>query len=103
MVSMPKADAALQVEDIKLIERNNIPLLVVVTPETRFHFRTVYMGSRFDDGTIDQLLENFKRILVELTSNPDALVASISHHGEHERQSLIDSFNQSLASLECAE
>jgi hypothetical protein len=103
MVSMPAADAALQVEEIQLIERNNIPLLVVITPGTQFHFRSVYMGSRFDDGTIDQILENFRRILVELTSNPDASVATISPHGDNERQSLIHSFNQSLASLECAE
>jgi len=78
-------------------------MLLVVEPGPQFHFRMVYMGSRFDEGTIDQILDNFRRILVELTSNPDASVASISHHGDHERQSLIDSFNQSLASLECAE
>ena len=105
MVSLPEADAATQLKIVgfRLIERNNIPMLLVVEPGPQFHFRMVYMGSRFDEGTIDQILENFARILVELTSNPDASVASISHHGDHERQSLIDSFNQSLASLECAE
>jgi non-ribosomal peptide synthetase component F len=101
MVSLLEADAATQLKIVafRLIERNNIPLLVVVEPGPEFHFRVVYMGSRFDDATIDQMLENFKQILRQLTSNPDAPVASISHHGDDERQSLIDSFNQSLASL----
>lgn len=99
MVSPPESDAALQVDGFSCTERNNIPLLVVIEPGPRFNFRSVYMGSRFDDGTIDQLLQNFQRILVALTSNPDAAVASISPHGDNERQSLIDSFNQSLASI----
>jgi hypothetical protein len=100
MASAPDEETgSVKVVGVHLIERNNIPMLLVVEPGARFHFRIVYMGSRFDDNTIDQVLENFQRILMELINNPDAPVASISHHGDNERQSLIDSFNQSLASL----
>ena len=100
MVSASHADTnTVKVVGVHLIERNNIPMLLVVEPGARFHFRIVYMGSRFDDSTIDQILENFQRILMELINNAHAPVASISHHGDNERQSLIDSFNQSLASL----
>lgn len=88
-----------KVVGVSLIERNNIPMLLVVEPGTRFHFRIVYMGSRFDASTIDEVLENFQRILLELTTDADAALASVSHRGKSERQSLIDSFNQSLASL----
>jgi hypothetical protein len=55
------------------------------------------MGSRFEDATVDRMLENFQRILVELITNAD--VSSISYQLENERQTLIDSFNQSLANL----
>ncbi len=91
--------AAVRVVGVHVIERNNIPMLLVVEPGKRFHFRIVYMGSRFDDSTIDQILENLQKILLEFTTDSDAAIASISHRGDNERQSLIDSFNQSLASL----
>jgi len=91
--------ASVKVVGVKLIERNNVPLALVVEPGPRFHFRIVYMGSRFEDATIDQILENFQRILVELTNNSDAALSSISYQVDAERQHLIDSFNQSLASF----
>lgn len=99
MVSMPDSSSSVQVVGVSLIERNNVPLALVVEPGERFHFRLVYMGSRFDDATIDRMLENFKRIIIDLTSNSDAALSSISYQVDTERQLLIDSFNQSLASL----
>jgi hypothetical protein len=99
MVSMPDSSSSVQVVGVSLIERNNVPLALVVEPGERFHFRIVYMGSRFDDATIDRMLENFKRIIIDLTSNSDAALSSISYQVDTERQLLIDSFNQSLASL----
>ena len=96
MVQMPES-SAVEVVAVSLIERNNVPLALVVEPGTRFHFRIVYMGSRFEDATVDRMLENFQRILVELITNAD--VSSISYQLENERQTLIDSFNQSLANL----
>jgi non-ribosomal peptide synthetase component F len=91
--------ATLKVVGVYLIERSNLPLLLVVEPGPRFHFRIVYMSSRFDDDTIDQILENFQRILIELTNNSDVALSSISNQVDAERQQLIDSFNQSLATL----
>lgn len=99
MVSMPDSSSSVQVVGVSLIERNNVPLALVVEPGERFHFRLVYMGSRFDDATIDRMLENFKRIIIDLTSTSDAALSSISYQIDTERQLLIDSFNQSLASL----
>ena len=99
MVSMPDSSSAVQVVGVSLIERNNVPLALVVEPGDRFHFRIVYMGSRFDDATIDRMLENFQKIIIDLTNNSDAALASISYQVDTERQLLIDSFNQSLASL----
>jgi hypothetical protein len=55
------------------------------------------MGSRFDDATIDRMLENFQRIVIELATNSDAALASLSYQVDTEKQLLIDSFNQSLA------
>ena len=98
LVEMPES-SNVKVVGVHLIERNNVPLALVVEPGTRFHVRIVYMGSRFDDGAIDRMLENFQRILIDLTTNFDAALSSISYQVHAERQLLIDSFNQSLASL----
>jgi hypothetical protein len=96
MVTMPES-SAVKVVGVSLIERNNVPLALVCEPGTRFHFRIVYMGSRFDDATIDRMLENFQRIVIELATNSDAALASLSYQVDTEKQLLIDSFNQSLA------
>jgi surfactin family lipopeptide synthetase C len=98
LVSMPEA-GSIQVIGVHLVERSNVPLALVVEPGPRLHFRIVYMGSRFEDATIDRILEIFQRILIELSSNSDAALSSISYQADTERQLLIDSFNQSLASL----
>jgi aspartate aminotransferase-like enzyme len=96
MVTMPES-SAVKVVGVSLIERNNVPLALVCEPGTRFHFRIVYMGSRFDDATIDRMLENFQRIVIELATNSGAALASLSYQVDTEKQLLIDSFNQSLA------
>ena len=98
MVTMPES-SRVKVVGVSLIERNNVPLALVVEPGSRFHFRLVYMGSRFEDATIDRMLENFQRILIELISNTDGSLSSVSYQLDGERQTLIDSFNQSLANL----
>ena len=97
-LALPKS-ANVKVIGVKLLERNNLPLALVVEPGTRLHLRIVYMGSRFEDVTIDRILENLQRILVEMTANSNAALSSISSQPNAERKSLIDSFNQSLATL----
>ena len=98
MVTMPES-SLVKVVGASLIERNNVPLALVVEPGARFHFRIVYMGSRFDDATIDRMLENFKRVVIELTTNSDAALSSLSYQVDTEKQLLIDSFNQGLAAF----
>ena len=85
--------------DVDVVERSNLPLALVPHPGREFLFKVTYMGSRFDDATIDRMLDNFKQIFIQLTTNPDAVLSSISYKSKTEQQLLIDSFNQNLASL----
>lgn len=98
MASIPES-AGIQVVGVSLVERSNLPLAFVVEPGAQFLFRVIYMANRFDDSTVDRILENFQRILVELATKPDALLSTIFSEADNERQLLIDSFNQSLATL----
>jgi hypothetical protein len=96
--SIPES-ASVRVVGVSLVERSNLPFALVVEPGAQFLFRVIYMGNRFDDSTVDRILENFQRILVELANKPDAVLSTIFSQVNNERQLLIDSFNQSLASL----
>jgi len=97
-VAVPES-AGVEVINIAVIERSNVPLALVPNAGPRLSLKIVYMGSRFEDATIDRLLENFSRILVELTTARHAELSSISYQVKTEQQFLIDSFNQDLASL----
>lgn len=97
-VAVPES-AGIEVMNIQVIERSNVPLALVPHPASRLNLKIVYMGSRFEAVTIDRLLENLTRILIELTTNSDSTLSSISYQVKTEQQLLIDSFNQNLASL----
>jgi len=97
-VAVPRS-AGVELVKVDVIERSHLPLALVPHPGCPMELKIVYMGSRFDDATIDRLMENLERILVELTIDPDAPLSSISYQADTERQFLIESFNQSLASV----
>jgi len=84
---------------VNSIERSNLPLALIVEPGPRINFRIIYQASRFEDATIARMLENLQRILVEITTNSSITSSSLSHQADAERKLLIDSFNQSLATL----
>ena len=97
-VAVPES-AGIEVINVEVIERSNVPLALVPNPAPRLALKIVYMGSRFEDATIERILENLSRILTELPANAEAALATINYQVDTERQLLIDSFNQSLASL----
>jgi non-ribosomal peptide synthetase component F len=97
-VSVPES-AGVDVVHIGVIERTNVPLTLIPNPAAQLDLKIVYMGSRFEDATIADMSEKLRRILQELTSNSRAPLSSISYQVAAERRQLIDSFNQSLASL----
>ncbi len=97
-------DALPESEGVKVLgisstERSNLPLALIVEPGARLVFRVVYQSSRFEDATIDRILENLQRTISEITTNPGTTLSSLSYHADTQRKLLIDSFNQSLASL----
>lgn len=97
-IAVPES-AGIEVVRVGLLERNSAPLALVIEPGARLHLRLVYMATRFDDATIDEMLEKLQRILIELTTRSSAPVSSISYHEDEDVKLLIESFNQSLASL----
>jgi hypothetical protein len=85
----------LRVLAIKSTERTNVPFALIVEPGSQLHFKIVYQRSRFDDVTIDRIIENLNRILISITTNSEAPLSSLPTR-EDETAQLIESFNQSL-------
>jgi amino acid adenylation domain-containing protein len=90
----------LKVSDVCSTERTHIPLALVAEPGERLNLRIVYQRSRFDDATVERVLENLQRLLAETANDPEATFSSLAAAvSAAERRALRDSFSRSLASL----
>jgi amino acid adenylation domain-containing protein len=90
----------LKVSDVSSTERTHIPLALVAEPGERLNLRIVYQRSRFDDATVERVLENLQRLLAETANDPEATFSSLAAAvAAAERRAIIDSFSSSLASL----
>jgi aryl carrier-like protein len=96
--ALPESEGV-KVIGINQTERSNLPLALIIEPGPRLLFKIVYQSSHFEDATIERILENLQRTLVEMATNASTTLSSLSHQADAERKFLIDSFNQSLATL----
>ena len=85
----------LKVLAIKSTERTNVPLAVIIEPGSQLRFKIVYQRTRFDDITIERIIQNLHRILTSMVTNSEVTLSSLSTR-EDEKTLLIESFNQSL-------
>ena len=85
----------LKVLAIKSTERTNVPLALIIEPGAQLRFKIVYQRTRFDDATIDRIIQNLHSILISIATNSEATLSSLSTR-EDEKTLLIESFNQVL-------
>jgi hypothetical protein len=97
-VAVPES-ANVKLVHVEVVERSHLPLALVPHPGSPMELKIIYMGSRFEDATIERLMDNLQRILLGLIADPNAPLSSISYQADNERRFLIESFNQSLASV----
>lgn len=95
-VSLSEPGAKLRVVDMGLVERNSYPLTLVVEPGPRLLVKLVYDTRRFADSSVARLMENFRRLLLNMLSNAGGTLASLSPETEVESTPLLDDFNQTL-------
>jgi hypothetical protein len=79
------------------VERNSYPLTVVIEPGPRLLMRFVSDRRRFDEGTVERMIEQFRRLLVNVCADAAQTLGGVSSGSVGERARLIGSFNQSLA------
>jgi hypothetical protein len=95
-VSLAGPGTNLRVVEMGLVERNSYPLTLVVEPGARLLIKLVYDSRRFDEATVDRLMESFRRLLLNMLERAEDTLASLSPETEVESASLLDAFNQSL-------
>jgi non-ribosomal peptide synthetase component F len=79
------------------VERNSYPLTVVIEPGPRLLMRFVSDRRRFDEGTVERMIEQFRRLLANMCADPAQMLGNVSSGSATERARLIGGFNQSLA------
>jgi amino acid adenylation domain-containing protein len=95
-MSVLEPSRRLRLVDISNAERTNYPLSVTIRPGSRWHMRVAYDNRRFDESRIDMIVEQIQGLLLRVTSDSEATLASLSSSTQTERSALIDEFNLSL-------
>jgi microcystin synthetase protein McyB len=90
----PQAQGSLQIGDIRLEERVNYPLAVIVSPASSLSVRVLFHLDRFRAEDIRSLLDHFQRLLLSLGANPDRRLDELSLLSPGEQEQILVAWNQ---------
>jgi len=76
--SLNAADFGLNVPEASFLETTHYPLTLVVVPGTELSLRLAYNAARFDPQGMELLLEQFCQLLINMASNAQARLKSLS-------------------------
>nr|QEO74372.1 condensation domain-containing protein [uncultured bacterium] len=93
----------LEVTGTTSFEMTNYPLIVLAVPGRRLSLRVGYDRRRFDDATIERMLEHLERLLKGLVSDPDRRVSELTMLSESEQRQLLVEWNATDAAYPQAE
>ncbi|NOK80121.1 MAG: hypothetical protein GFH27_549281n458, partial [Chloroflexi bacterium AL-W] len=79
------------ISDLHMQERTNYPLAMIVVPGSTIRIKLEYHCKRFNAVSVVQMLEQLRRILVQLVDEPSAFLDTVDLlSAEERRQILID-------------
>ena len=79
----------LQVEDVKVLESTNYPLIAVAAPGPELLLKIGYERQRFDEAAIERMLGHFQNVLVGMIARPEQRVADLKLLSEGEREHVV--------------
>jgi surfactin family lipopeptide synthetase C len=79
-----------------VMEQSHYALHVIVIPEPQLSLKIAYDARRFDAVTIEQMLNRFETLLVEIGKNAERRVREVSPLTDEEAQLLIHAFNDAV-------
>jgi amino acid adenylation domain-containing protein len=88
----------LKVRDVRLHERNDVPLTLEAAPGPELRLRVIYDKARFDDETAGRILGHFKTILAAMGEGLDERVNDVPILTSQEHDELL---SQASAPLQC--
>jgi non-ribosomal peptide synthetase component F len=83
----------LQIPDVRSFERNNYPLAILVMPGAQLAFQAIYDSRRFDDVTINRMLQHLSILLEGIATHPDWQLIDISLLIEDRESPALPSFD----------
>ena len=95
--SSAKAKPSLEKSGGSVIERNNYPIALVVSPGSELYFRVVYDSSLFDAETISRTLEHLRGLLEKISEGLEQNLSALSPLTDAERQRFVFEWNQTAA------
>ncbi|NJO81278.1 MAG: non-ribosomal peptide synthase/polyketide synthase [Blastochloris sp.] len=81
------------ITDLHMQERTNYPLALIIVPGSITQIKLEHHRQRFDATSIIRLLEQLRRIFMQLVDEPTAPLASISLLSDAERQHILVDWN----------
>ena len=83
----------LQVEDVKVSENTNYPLIAVSAPGPELLVKIGYDHKRFDEATIERMLGHFQNVLEGIARNSDQRVVDVQLLTDEERVQMLHDWN----------
>jgi len=103
-VSSQKTAATSQRQNLGLgsltaLNRPHYPLSVTVVPDSSLVVKLTYDRRRFDDATVERMLEHFKHLLEGIAARPQARVCELSLLSAGEKRQQLFTWNQTATEL----
>ncbi|MEP7308327.1 MAG: amino acid adenylation domain-containing protein [Acidobacteriota bacterium] len=92
--------AGLEIRDLRIVDRTDVPLTLQVTPGRRIALEIVYDRARFDDGTVTRMLGHVEYLLEQFRDDVDRPLDAFEIVTAAERTQLLTGFNATDAPLD---
>jgi amino acid adenylation domain-containing protein len=91
--SLQKQGGSLEIHNIRVFERTNYPLTLVVEPSAELSLKLSYDCRRFDAATISRMLRHLQTLLEGIVANPGQRLKNLPLLTQPERQQLLVEWN----------
>ena len=81
------------VTDVQVFEQTNYDLALIIIPEDEIQIKIDYNQNRYNNGTIERLLNHFDNTISSIIENSATSVTELDYISENERIQLLNQFN----------
>ena len=97
--SLKSRSAGLELGEVRLIERTNDPLGLIIVPGPALRLRFNYDRDRFEPAAIARIMRHFMNLLKAISLNPETSIDLLPMMDQQERQTLLHELNDTASSF----